>query len=108
MCLSIKIISPILAKLIAISKLNPYAKFFHAHKDVASLENYTISIKCNMGLDQKVYTPSASEVTGIRIENNDFGTNVSDNNLGQEILIYNHSDESHKVQHYCDCYDPLQ
>ena len=104
-----KINSSMLAKLIAISKLNPYANSFRALKDVAYLKNCMISIKWNLGLDQRVYnTPSTSEVVGIWIENNDFGNNVSDNNLDREILIYNHFCQSHKVQHYYGCYDPLQ
>lgn len=52
-----------------ILKINPYSMFLKSLKDVPQLTNFTITLKCDSGLDQCIYNqPTISEVAGIWIE----------------------------------------
>lgn len=70
-----------------------------------NLHNHHIHIWCQPELDQRILnTPIASQVAVNVCANDNQNTDV----LARDIMIYDHSGDSHKV-HYCyGCYDPLQ
>ena len=68
------------------------------------MENHKIKIRCDSGLDQRVYnTPSSSQVVAIWVDDD-----PSANIRTRDISVYCHSGETHRVQYYFGCYDPLQ
>ncbi|XP_022856470.1 uncharacterized protein LOC111377572 [Olea europaea var. sylvestris] len=71
---------------------------------MTNLHNHQIQIRCDLGLDQRVFnTPTTSQVAAIWVED-DANANVR----ACDITIYGHYDDSHKVHYYYGCYDPLQ
>lgn len=94
----------ILRKLIHILKINPYSKFFRSLSNIDDLKTYKIHIRCDPGLDQRVYnTPSASQVAAIWIDDD-----PSADIRVRDISICYHSGVSHRIHYYFGCYDPLQ
>ena len=90
--------------LIEILKVNPYTRFFRSLTNITNLRDHQIHIRCDPGLDQRVFnTPTSSEVAAIWVEN-DENTNIR----FRDITIYGHSGDSHRVHYYYGCYDPLQ
>jgi hypothetical protein len=95
---------PTLIVLIEILKTNPYSKFFRSLSDITNLHDHQIRIRCDPGLDQRVFnTPTASQVAAIWVED-DENANVR----VRDITIYGHSGNSHRVHYYYGCYDSLQ
>ncbi|XP_022875705.1 uncharacterized protein LOC111394171 [Olea europaea var. sylvestris] len=71
---------------------------------MTNLHDHRIQIRCDPGLDQRVFnTPSASQVAAVWIEDDD-----NANIRVRDITIYGYSGDSHKVHYYYGCYDPLQ
>ncbi|XP_022887958.1 uncharacterized protein LOC111403621 isoform X1 [Olea europaea var. sylvestris] len=90
--------------LIEILKVNPYSRFFRSLSNMTNLHDHRIQIRCDPGLDQRVFnTPSVSQVATVWVEDDD-----NANIRVRDITIYGHSGESHKVHYYYGCYDPLQ
>ena len=87
-----------------IIEVNPYVKFFRSLKNIQNLEDFSICIKSNTSLDQRVYNaPIASQVAAVWVEDS-----IEDNNRCREIIVNSHSGYSHKVEYYFGCYDSLQ
>nr|XP_027067565.1 uncharacterized protein LOC113693193 [Coffea arabica] len=83
---------------------NPYTRFFKSLRDVSNIDNLNIVLNCYPSLDQRVYNlPSASQVGAIWTESED-----QSSNRRAHIQVYPRSAGSHRIQHYYDCYDPLQ
>lgn len=81
---------------------NLYSVFLKSLADVPELSNFYIALKCDSGLDQRVYNlPTTSEVAVIMVEE---GVHIST----PHIRIYTHSNKSQLVNCYYGCYDPLQ
>ncbi|KAL5581670.1 hypothetical protein UlMin_014112 [Ulmus minor] len=98
-----KLVASIMSKIIDILKINPHSIFFRTLSDVSDLENHKIKIRCDSGLDQVVYnTPSSSQVAVIWVNDD-----PSANFRTRDISVYCHSGETHRVQYYFGCYDPL-
>jgi hypothetical protein len=90
--------------LLEILKKNPYSKFFRSLIDMPNLHDHQIQIRCDPGLDQRVFNiPTTSQVAAVWVEN-DKNANIR----SRDIIIYGHSNDSHKVHYYYGCYDPLQ
>lgn len=95
---------PTLIVLIETLKTNPYSKFFRSLSDITNLHDHQIRIRCDPGLDQRVFnSPTASQVAAIWVED-DENANVR----VRDITIYGHSGDSHRAHYYYGCYDPLQ
>ncbi|RAL48781.1 hypothetical protein DM860_001101 [Cuscuta australis] len=83
---------------------NPYAKFFHNLRYMNTAEEFSVILKKNPTLDQRVYNmPTASQVAAIWVE--DDGNGVSEN---RHIRVYAKGGQSQTIQYYYGCYDPLQ
>ncbi|XP_027155467.1 uncharacterized protein LOC113755757, partial [Coffea eugenioides] len=83
---------------------NPYARFFKDLRDVPNINNFNIALSCYPTLDHRVYNlPSTSQVAAIWTESDDESLDKQ-----AHILVYSHSNTSHRIQHYYGCYDPLQ
>lgn len=94
----------IIEKLIGILSINPYSIFLRSLRSIPSLEVYTISIRKDCGLDQRIYNaPSASQVAAIWVEGNNIEGRYS-----RDVVVHGHSNNSYKVEPYFGCYDPLQ
>lgn len=102
--LSDKFCPSTLQTLINILRINPYCKLFRSLSNVDSLHACRIQIRCDAGLDQRVYnTPSVSQVAAVWVDDD-----PSANIRIRDISIYGHSGDSHRVHYYFGCYDPLQ
>ena len=93
----------ILTQIIDILKLNPYCALFRSLKNIPTLKDLRIHIRSDATLDQRVYTPSASQVVAIWVEDDS-----SRDHSSWDIIVYSHSGSSHRVQYYFGCYEPLQ
>ncbi|XP_077222125.1 uncharacterized protein LOC143855968 [Tasmannia lanceolata] len=94
----------IVDRLISVLEINPYSQFLRNLRHHGSLEDCTIIIREDSGLDQRVYNaPTASHVAAIWIE----GTN-NESLHTRDIVVQSHSSVSYKIQSYFGCYDPLQ
>lgn len=99
-----KINSGIVQILMNSLSINPYCSFFRSPQHVPTLESLQIVIKCNVGLDQRVYnSPSESQVAEIWIESDDSSITAE-----RHIIVQSHTGHSDKVHYYFGCYDPLQ
>ncbi|XP_062093997.1 uncharacterized protein LOC133800034 [Humulus lupulus] len=99
-----RMVPSIVAQLIDILQINPYSIFFRSLGDLEDLENQTILIRTDPGLDQRVFNaPTSSQVAAILVENNE-GEQLKP----RDIFVHNHLGGNHKVQYYFGCYDPLQ
>ncbi|XP_075111905.1 uncharacterized protein LOC142182019 [Nicotiana tabacum] len=77
----------------AFDKRNPLCTY---EKDIPELQNFHIGLKCDPGLDQRVYNlPTSSEIAAIWVEDND-------NNIthAPHIQIYTHSNITQIVNYY--------
>ncbi|KAG7957667.1 hypothetical protein I3843_11G187300 [Carya illinoinensis] len=100
----IKLDPSIIARLMNILEVNPYCRFFRTLSNISSLENHTIRIRSDIDLDQRVYNaPSVSQVAAIWTE-----TDNCTEQKGRDIIVFNEAGDSHIVQYYFECYDPLQ
>ncbi|XP_060170295.1 uncharacterized protein LOC132601203 [Lycium barbarum] len=83
---------------------NPYSKFLKSLINISQLSGFYIALRCDAGLDQRIYNlPTVSEVGGIWVEN--------DNNncvSAPHIRIYTESNRSQIVNYYYGRYDSLQ
>lgn len=82
---------------------NPYAQVLRAleHEQLAQ---YTIRIRTDVKLDQRVYNaPATDPVVAIWIE----GNNPTESQEC-DIIVHSTFGHWHKVRHYYGCYDPLQ
>ena len=87
-----------------ILKANPYCQFFRRLGDLSNLESRKIRIKCDAGLDQRVYNaPSASQVAAIWV-----GGDSSSGVTIRDIVVSAHGGDAHRIHYYFGCYDPLQ
>ncbi|XP_009767303.1 uncharacterized protein [Nicotiana sylvestris] len=90
--------------LMEILEINPYSIFLKSLINIPQLSNFYIALKCDAGLDQRIYNLlTTSEVAGICVEqdtNNCIPT--------PHIRIYTKSDGSQLINYYYGCYDPLQ
>lgn len=83
--------------------LNPYSKFFKSLTDFSNLREFSICIKSNPALDQRVYnSPSVSQVAAMWVDN---GTNDEWN---RDIIVHGWDDRTHSIRYDYGCYDPLQ
>ena len=83
---------------------NPYTKVFMSLRELPNLDNHSIFLNSNPGLDQRLYNmPTASEVAAIWIEHDSETLEK-----GTNIQVYSHANTSHRIQHYFACYDSLQ
>ncbi|XP_016490183.1 uncharacterized protein LOC107809981 isoform X1 [Nicotiana tabacum] len=104
MAYSNKINESIVRELIDILRINPYSFFIRSLIDIPELQNFHIGLKCDPGLDQRVYNlPTSSEVAAIWVENNDNSINHA-----PHIQIYTQSKKTQIVNYYYGCYDALQ
>lgn len=102
--ISDKLSASIVQKIIEILRINPYSKFFRSLSVVTDLASHKIQIKCDSGLDQRVYNaPSCSQVAAIWVDDDPSATYRA-----RSITVYCHSGNSHRIQYYFGCYDPLQ
>ncbi|XP_019225656.1 PREDICTED: uncharacterized protein LOC109207229 [Nicotiana attenuata] len=91
-------------KLMDILKDNPYSMFLRSLTDMSNLQNYHIALKCEAGLDQRVYyMPTTIEIAAIWVDEYD-GSVIH----ALHLQIYTHSDRTQRVNYYFGCYDPLQ
>nr|XP_016461071.1 PREDICTED: uncharacterized protein LOC107784450 isoform X1 [Nicotiana tabacum]XP_016461077.1 PREDICTED: uncharacterized protein LOC107784450 isoform X1 [Nicotiana tabacum]XP_016461084.1 PREDICTED: uncharacterized protein LOC107784450 isoform X1 [Nicotiana tabacum]XP_016461092.1 PREDICTED: uncharacterized protein LOC107784450 isoform X1 [Nicotiana tabacum]XP_016461100.1 PREDICTED: uncharacterized protein LOC107784450 isoform X1 [Nicotiana tabacum]XP_016461106.1 PREDICTED: uncharacterized pro len=104
MACSDKINELIVWELIDTLKDNPYSIFLRILSEISNLQNYHIALKCNSGLDQRIFNlPSTTEVAAIWVDENDVGAiHVP------HIQIYTHSNRTQRVNYYFGCYNPLQ
>ncbi|XP_021770669.1 uncharacterized protein LOC110734832 [Chenopodium quinoa] len=94
----------IVSILMNVTKENPYARFFRSLREIPVEESTTIILNTNTVPDQRVYNaPTADEVAGIWPDNSN-----STNSSSPHIVVQGKSSESHRIQHYYGCYDPLQ
>nr|XP_009792308.1 PREDICTED: uncharacterized protein LOC104239379 [Nicotiana sylvestris] len=71
---------------------------------IPNLQNFHIALNCDAGLDQRVYNlPTTTDIAAIQVDEND-----SDATHTPHVQIYTHSDNTHKINYYFGCYDPLQ
>ncbi|PON70500.1 DNA helicase Pif1-like [Trema orientale] len=95
---------PTLSKISDLLEVNPYCQFFRSLGSVSDLENHMIQIRCDSGLDQRVYNaPSVSQVAAIWVDDD-----ISAEHRSRDIIVSCHDGESHKIHYYFGCYDPLQ
>ncbi|XP_019246018.1 PREDICTED: uncharacterized protein LOC109225707 isoform X2 [Nicotiana attenuata] len=72
MACSNKINESIVSELMDMLKVNPYSFFIRSLIDIPELQNFHIGLKCDPGLDQRVYNlPTSSEIAAIWVEDND-------------------------------------
>ena len=85
-------------------QVNPYCQFFRSLRDVPLLKDHKIRIRCDSGMDQRVYNaPLASQVAAIWVHDEmstDYGTH--------DIIVSGIGGEVHTINYYFGCYDPLQ
>ncbi|XP_059275349.1 uncharacterized protein LOC132029943 [Lycium ferocissimum] len=82
---------------------NPYSIFVKSLINIPKISDFCIALKCDPGLDQRVYNlPSTSEVAGIWAQDN------FDTISAPHIRIYTHSNNTRSVNYYYGYYDPLQ
>ncbi|KAK9100590.1 hypothetical protein Scep_024020 [Stephania cephalantha] len=94
----------ILKRLIDMINGNPYAKFFRNLITMEILDNHVVEIVSSVNLDQRRFNmPSVSQVAAIWIEED-----LCSQPTKRDILVYNQSGTSHRIQYYFGCYDPLQ
>ncbi|XP_019264032.1 PREDICTED: uncharacterized protein LOC109241725 [Nicotiana attenuata] len=104
MACSDKINESIVKDLMDILKDNPYSIFLRSLTDIPNLQNFHITLKCDAGLDQRVYNlPTTTEIAAIWVDEND-----SRATHAPHVQIYTQSDKTHRVNYYFGCYDPLQ
>lgn len=90
-------------KLMGLMSNNPYAKFLRTLRN-RDLENYKLTIRDDVVVDQRVYNkPTSDQVAAVWIE----GNNPSVPNV-RDIIVYGNTGKMHKVNYYYSCYDPLQ
>ncbi|XP_027181704.1 uncharacterized protein LOC113780084 [Coffea eugenioides] len=90
--------------LMGIIKQNPYTKVFKSLRELPNLDDHSIFLNSNPGLDQHLYNmPTSSEVAAIWTE-----TDNEALDKGAHIQVYTHANTSHRIQHYFACYDSLQ
>ncbi|XP_071902766.1 uncharacterized protein [Coffea arabica] len=83
---------------------NPYTKVFKSLRELSNLDDHSIFLNSNLGLDQQLYNmPTASEVVAIWTEHDSETLEE-----GTNIQVYSHANTSHRIQHYFACYDSLQ
>ncbi|XP_009792308.2 uncharacterized protein LOC107799576 isoform X1 [Nicotiana tabacum] len=104
MACSDKINELIVKELMDILKDNPYSIFLRSLTAIPNLQNFHIALNCDAGLDQRVYNlPTTTDIAAIQVDEND-----SDATHTPHVQIYTHSDNTHKINYYFGCYDPLQ
>nr|XP_027086482.1 uncharacterized protein LOC113708217 [Coffea arabica] len=90
--------------LMGILEQNPYTKVFKSLRELPNLDDHSIFLNSNPGLDQRLYNmPTSSEVAAIWTE-----TDNEALDKGPHIQVYTHANTSHRIQHYFACYDSLQ
>ena len=90
--------------LMGILEQNPYTKVFKSLRELPNLDDHSIFLNSNPGLDQRLYNmPTSSEVAAIWTE-----TDNEALDKGAHIQVYTHANTSHRIQHYFACYDSLQ
>lgn len=62
MKISSNFVESTLIVLIQILKTNPYDKFFRSLSDISNLHHHQIQIRCDQGLDQRVFNTPTSMV----------------------------------------------
>ncbi|XP_060969641.1 uncharacterized protein LOC115712305 [Cannabis sativa] len=96
-------ILPEVSHVLQTPKFNPYSQFFRRLGNISDLENQKIQIRCDAGLNQRVYnSPSVSQVAAIWVDDD-----VSAENRTRDIIVSSH-DEVSRIHYYFGCYDPLQ
>ncbi|KAK9666371.1 hypothetical protein RND81_14G180300 [Saponaria officinalis] len=90
--------------LMTVTRTNPYARFFRSLQEINITHDTKIQLTQNPAHDQRVSNaPTSDEVAAIWSEDSTSGeTN------GPHILVFSHSQTSHKIMHFYGCYDPLQ
>ncbi|KAG5614680.1 hypothetical protein H5410_014504 [Solanum commersonii] len=79
--------------LMEILKINSYSMFLKSLVDVPQLSDFYIALKCDSGLDQRIYNlPTVLEVAGIWVEQD-----ITNSIPTQHIRIYTKSDKSQLV-----------
>lgn len=72
--------------------------------EIPNLQNHYIALKCDSGLDQRVFNlPSSTEIAVIWIDEND-----RDFVHVPHIQIYTHNNTTQRANYYFGCYEPLQ
>nr|XP_016507198.1 PREDICTED: uncharacterized protein LOC107824907 [Nicotiana tabacum] len=92
-------------ELMDILKGNPYSMFLRSLTDMPNLQNFHIALKCDAGLDQRVYNvpTTTTEIVAIWVDENDGPATHA-----PHLQIYTHSDRTQRVNYYFGCYNPLQ
>lgn len=99
-----KLRASIVKKLIHILEPNPYAIFFRSLSNINELDTHRIIIRCDSGLDQRVYNlPSVSQVAAIWIDNDG-----STEHTERVITVHRTSGQSERIHYNFGCYDALQ
>ncbi|KAG5578234.1 hypothetical protein H5410_058368 [Solanum commersonii] len=93
MACSNKLNEYVVRTLMEILKINPYSMFLKSSVDVPQLSDFYIALKCDSGLDQRIYNlPTVSEVAGIWVEQD-----ITNSIPTPHIRIYTKSDKSQLV-----------
>ncbi|KAF3633145.1 hypothetical protein FXO38_25729 [Capsicum annuum] len=104
MACSIKIHELVVTKLMNILRINPYSIFLKSLIGVPDLSNFYTTLKCDSGLDQRVYNlPSTSKVAAIWVEKE-----FNEISCAPHVRIYTRSNRSQILNYYYGCYDPPQ
>ncbi|XP_073154080.1 uncharacterized protein [Henckelia pumila] len=90
--------------LMDVMKKNPYDELLRRMHDFPSIEDVTLQICKNAGVDQRNYNnPTADQVAVIWIEGNN--SNIP---YDRNIMLHGSDGKKHIIKHYFGCYDPLQ
>ncbi|XP_070013113.1 uncharacterized protein [Nicotiana sylvestris] len=77
-------------ELMDILKGNPYSIFLRSLTDMPNLQNFHIALKCDAGLDQRVYNvPTTTEIAAIWVDKNDGPATHA-----PHLQIYTHSNST--------------
>ena len=99
-----KLSENVVLKLIEVMINNSYACFFHSLRHVPNLESHQIVLKTHCDSDQRIFNKSTvSQVAALWVEGEGLEQTYS-----RHIQVYTKGLESHRVQYYYGCYDPLQ
>lgn len=103
MACSDKLHESIVIELMNVLKDNPYSMFLRSLASTPNLQNFHIALKCDAGLDQRVYNlPTTTEIAAIWVDENDNCTAHA-----PHVQVYTHCDKTQRVYYYFGCYDPL-
>nr|XP_027096174.1 uncharacterized protein LOC113716072 [Coffea arabica] len=104
MAFSAKLTESIVLKIMEVMKSNPYACFFRSLRNVPDLDSYQILLKSHCDMDQRVHNkPTVSQIAALWVEGDH-----DQHSYARHIQVHTKDGNSHRVQYYYGCYDPLQ